>query len=138
MPQCKLTSGLSRFRLSHSVRFQGKNTAGRDEESQRVMAAAMRYVESGDRSELETFSISVLRKADYQLSNRDNGSEYRNAIKDRIAELEKKNEKDISTNKDVPSSQPDVIEIKPNVYGVGINFNELWRRARQWLSKKKT
>jgi len=102
------------------------------------MAAAMRYVESGDRSELETFSISVLRKADYQLSNRDNGSEYRNAIKDRIAELEKKNEKDISTNKDVPSSQPDVIEIKPNVYGVGINFNELWRRARQWLSKKKT
>ena len=101
--------------------------AGRDDESQRVMAAAMRYVESGDRSELETFSHSVLRKADYQLGNRDNGAGYRAAIKDRIAELdEPRNEKDT-----------DVIEVKPNLYGVGINVNEAWRRVRRWLSKRR-
>ena len=101
--------------------------AGRDEESQRVMAAAMRYVKSGDRSELEAFSLSVLRKADYQLNDRDNGSGYRAAIKERIAELEPTKE-----------INADVIEIKPNFYGVGINFNEAWRRAWQWLSKKRT
>jgi len=112
--------------------------AGRDEESQRVMAAAMRYVKSGDRSELEAFSLSVLRKTDYQLSDRDKGSGYRSAIKDRITELESKNEKDISPKKDVSNNQADVIEIKPNFYGLGINFNELCRRVRQWLSNKRT
>lgn len=106
--------------------------AGRDEESQKVMAAAMRYVRSGDRSELETFSLPVLRKADYQLSNRDNGSGYRRAIADRIAELESKNETDTS------AKQPNVVDIKPSFYGVSINVTELWRRARRWLSKKKT
>jgi len=106
--------------------------AGRDEESQKVTGAAMRYVKSGDRSELETFSLPVLRKADYQLSNRDKGSGYRRAIADRIEELEPKSEKDTSTK------QSNVVDIKPSFYGVSINVNELWRRARQWLSKKKT
>ena len=106
--------------------------AGIDEESQKVMSAAMRYVKSGDRHELETFSLPVLRKADYQLSNRDNGSGYRRVIGDRIAELESKSEKDNSTK------QPNVVDIKPSFYGVSININELWRRARRWLSKKKT
>ena len=105
--------------------------AGRDEESQKVMAAAMRYVRYGDRSELKTFPLPVLRKADYQLSNRDNGSGYRRAIKDRIVELESKNEKDTSTR------QPNLVDIKPSLYGVSININELWRRARRWLSKGK-
>lgn len=106
--------------------------AGRDEESQKVMAAAMHYVKSGDRSELETFSLPILRKADYQLSNRDNGSGYRRAIGDRITELESKNKKDTSTK------QPNVVDIKPSIYGVSININELWRRVRGWLSKKKS
>ncbi len=100
--------------------------AARDEESQRVMVAAMRYVKSGDRSELETFSLVVLQKADYQLSGRDDGSGYRNAIKDRITELQSIN------------AQTDVIEIKPSFYGVGVNFNEAWRRVRRWISNKKT
>ena len=100
--------------------------AARDEESQRVMAAAMRYVKSGDRSELETFPLLVLQKADYQLSGRDDGSGYRNAIKDRIAELQPKN------------FQTNVIEIKPSFYGISFNFNEAWRRVRRWISKKKT
>jgi hypothetical protein len=95
--------------------------AARDQESQEVMSAAMRYVKSGDRSELERFSLSVLRKADYQLSNRDSGSGYRRAITDRITELE---------------SRTDVIEAKPNFYGLGVNLNEAWRRLRQWWTKK--
>lgn len=61
--------------------------AGRDEESQAVMGAAMRYVQDGDRSELESFPLAALKKADNQLSNRDEGSNYRKAIKDRIDEL---------------------------------------------------
>ena len=109
----------------HDESKHKENMAGRDEESQRVMAAAMRYVKSGDRSELETFSLSVLRKADYQLSDRDSGSGYRAAIKDRIAELEPTERKDT-----------DLIEIKPSLYGVTLNFNEGWRRLRRWLSTK--
>jgi len=105
--------------------------AGRDEESQRVMAAAMRYAKSGDRSELETFSLSVLRKADYQLSDRDSGSGYRAAIKDRITELGRKEERNT-----------DVLEVKPSLYGVSLNLNEAWRRGRgwlrRWLSRTKT
>ena len=100
----------------------------RDEESQKVMAAAMRFVKSGDRSELGTFSLSALQKADYQLSGRDDGSGYRNAIKDRIAELQSKNK----------DSQTDVIEIKPSFYGVSVDFKEAWRRVRRWISNKKT
>ncbi len=100
--------------------------AARDEESQRVMGAAMRYVKSGDRSKLESFSLAVLQKADYQLSGRDDGSGYRNAIKDRITELKSKN------------AQTDVIEIKPSFYGIGVNLNEAWRRVRRWISNKKT
>lgn len=104
--------------------------AGRDEESQKVRTAAMRYVKSGDRSELETFSLPVLEKADYQLSNRDNGSGYRRAISDRIAELKSKTEEDSS------AKQTNVVDIKPSFYGVSVNLNELCRRARQWLSKR--
>jgi len=27
----------------------------------------------------------------------------------------------------------DIIEIKPNIYGIGLNLNELWRRFRAWI-----
>ncbi len=101
--------------------------AGRDEESQKIMAASMRYVKNGDRSELESFSLAALKKADYQLDNRDNGSGYRNAIKDLITELE---QNDNSTN------QTDVIDVKPNIFGLGVNLNETWRRVRKWWSNK--
>jgi hypothetical protein len=92
--------------------------AGRDEELQKVMAAAQRYAKYGDRSELETFALPILRKADYQLSNRDEGSGYRRAIADRIRELE--------------SKQANVLDIKPGAYGVNLNVSELWRRLSQW------
>ena len=59
----------------------------RDSESQEIMAAAMRYVKSGDRTELESYSLSALKKADYQLGDRDINSGYRESIKDLISEL---------------------------------------------------
>ncbi len=101
----------------------------RDRESQAVMSAAMRYVKSGDRSELESISLSILRKADYQLGDRDNGLGYRRAIQDRLSELESEAKHNTSI------SRPDVVDLKPNIYGLGINLNEVWRRVRQWWPK---
>ena len=98
--------------------------AGRDEESQAVMSAAMRYVKRGDRAELERFSLPALKKADLQLGNRDAGSGYRRAIAERIAELQRP--------EPAQAQQTDVIDVKPNVYGVGLNLNEAWRRFRHW------
>jgi hypothetical protein len=101
--------------------------AGRDEESQAIMSAAMQYVKTGDRSTLESFSLAALKKADYQLSDRDNSSGYRRAIKDLITEREPSNE---------TANQDDVIDVKPNFFGLGINLNESWRRVRKLWSKK--
>lgn len=88
------------------------------------MAAAMRYVKSGDRSDLEEFSLPILRKADYQLADRDMGSGYRRAITDRIQELESE------------SKKANIIDVKPSFYGLGINLNEVWRRFKAWLRRK--
>lgn len=98
--------------------------AGRDKESQAIMGAAMSYVKTGDRSRLESFSLESLKKADYQLSNRDIDSGYRRAIKDLISESEPENE-----------NKADVVDIKPNFFGLGININESWRRIKKWWSK---
>lgn len=98
--------------------------AGRDEESQAIMGAAMSYVKTGDRSTLEPFSLEALKKADYQLSNRDIDSGYRRAIKDLINERESENE-----------NKADVVDLKPNFFGLGINLNESWRRIKKWWSK---
>lgn len=103
--------------------------AARDQESQEVMSAAMRYVKSGDRSILESFSLPVLRKADYQLGDRDSGSGYRNAIRDRITEIETQERNKASV------SRPDIVYLKPNIYGFGINLKEVWRRVRQWWTR---
>lgn len=95
--------------------------AGRDAESHAIMGAAMRYVKSGDRSGLESFSLETLKKADYQLGNRDSESGYRRAISDLIAEREDNNDS---------TKQADVIDVKPNLFGLGMNFNEVWRRIK--------
>ncbi len=96
----------------------------RDEETQAIMGAAMRYVKSGDRSELESLSTALLKKAHYQLGERDQGSGYRRAIEDLINEREQKG---------LSANQADVIDVKPNLFGLGINFNEMWRRVKKWL-----
>jgi len=98
--------------------------AGRDEESQAIMGAAMGFVKSGDRSTLESFSLEALKKADYQLSDRDVDSGYRRAIKDLINERESTNE-----------NKADMVDLKPNFYGLGINLNEVWRRVKKLWSK---
>lgn len=97
--------------------------SGRDEETQAIKAAATRYVKYGDRLELESFSIAALKKAHYQLSDRDQGSGYRKVIEDLIHELEQKG---------LSANQADVIDVKPNFFGLGINFNEMWRRVKKW------
>lgn len=61
--------------------------ASRDNQSQEIIGAAMRYVKNGDRTALESYSLSALKKADYQLNDRDIDSGYRRAIKDLIIEL---------------------------------------------------
>ena len=43
----------------------------RDEKTQYVMNASMRFVKTGDRGVLEPFSLSTLKKVDYQISDRD-------------------------------------------------------------------
>ncbi|WP_020411180.1 hypothetical protein [Microbulbifer variabilis] len=62
--------------------------AGMDRESQEIMSAAMRFIKVGDRKNLESYSLDLLKKADYQLGNRDMKVGYRRAISDRIDELE--------------------------------------------------
>ena len=97
--------------------------SGRDNESQEVMSAAQRYVNSGIRSDLDRFSLSILRKTDYQLGQLDMNTGYRKAIQDRIKELEKEH------------IQASVIEVKPNIYGLGINLNEALRRFKAWWNE---
>src|SRR5690348_639557 len=92
----------------------GTRMAGRDEQSQKIMAAAMRYVTNGNRVELDAFTLADLQKADYQLSDRDTGSGYRRAIADRIAEL-----------KAAESTEPKkILEIKPSFHGVTVDVDE--------------
>lgn len=98
--------------------------AGRDTESQAIMGAAMSFVKSGDRSSLESCTLEALKKADYQLGDRDIDSGYRNAIKDLINERESENE-----------NKADVLDLKPNFYGLGINLNEVWRRVKKLWPK---
>ena len=33
------------------------------------------------------------------------------------------------------SKSTDVVDIKPNLFGIGVNLNETWRRIKNWLSK---
>ena len=86
---------------------------GRDGESQRVIAAAQRFVKTGDSSELGEFDINALKKADYQLGNRDVNSGWRKAIQDTIYSLE---------------NQPEILEAKPGMFGFSINLKSIYKR----------
>ena len=33
------------------------------------------------------------------------------------------------------SRSTDVVDVKPNFFGLGLNFNEVWRRVKRWRSK---
>lgn len=94
--------------------------AGRDKNPQEVMSAAMWYVKTGDRSELETFSLAALKKAYYQLSNRDVGSGYRRAIIDLINELNEGNE---------AQNKSGDIDVKSNHNGSHNNLKKMWHES---------
>jgi len=64
----------------------------RDSVSQKIMSAAMTFVKTNDRSALESFTLSDLKKADQQLGDRDLDKGYRSVIKELISELEDKSE----------------------------------------------
>ena len=36
------------------------------------------------------------------------------------------------------SSSIDVVDMKPNIFGIGVNLNEAWRRIIKWCSKYNT
>ena len=38
-------------------------------------------------------------------------------------------------NQEKQKHSTDVFDLKPNFYGLGVNFNELWRRFKKWCSK---
>lgn len=89
-----------------------------DEQSWQVVAAAQRYVKTGDPSELRGFSLVILKKAEYQLGERDLNAGWRKAIQDFIAEL---------------ANAPDVLEVKPEAFGIKLNVNEVLRRVVRWF-----
>lgn len=91
-----------------------------DKQSWQVVAAAQRYVKTGDSSEIQEFDIAALKKTDYQLGNNDVNAGWRKAIQDRIAEKE---------------NAPEVLEVKPEAFGIKLNLNELLKRALKWLQK---
>ena len=72
--------------------------AGRDQQSQEIMSAAMHYVKNADRTKLEYYDLSALKKTDLQLGGADINSGYRKAIVERISELESKNDKTSQSN----------------------------------------
>jgi hypothetical protein len=57
------------------------------------MAAFQSFAKSGDASKITGFSLDELREANYQLGDRDKKTGWRIALTDKIAELEKADEK---------------------------------------------
>ena len=67
--------------------------AKRDEEANKVISTAMRFVKTGDRSDLELFTLPILKKTIYQLGDLDKGTGFRDAIEDLIKEREEARQK---------------------------------------------
>jgi hypothetical protein len=91
-----------------------------DEQSWQVVAAAQRYVRTSNPSEMREFDIATLKKTDYQLGDRDVNAGWRKAIQDFIREKE---------------NSPEVLEVKPEAFGIKLNVNELFKRALRWFRK---
>jgi len=91
-----------------------------DEQSWQVVVAAQRYVRTGNPSEVREFDVTALKKADYQLGDKDVNTGWRKAIQDFIKEKE---------------DSPEVLEVKPEAFGIKLNVNELFKRALRWFRK---
>lgn len=91
-----------------------------DEQSWQVVAAAQRYVRTGNSSEMREFDVATLKKTDYQLGDRDVATGWRKAIQDFIKEK---------------NNAPEVLEVKPEAFGIKLNVNELFKRVLRWFRK---
>jgi len=67
--------------------------ATEDDSIQSVVSAAIEFVHTGSRSNLESYSLSTLKRVDVQLDDQDRDADYRCAIKSLVAELENKDSK---------------------------------------------
>lgn len=101
-----------------------------DHDTQKIASAAMRCAKTGDLSELKVFPVELLRKAHYQLGVRDLGMGYREVIKDLIEELD--SERKVADDR----SNEDCVDIKPNIYGIGLNINAIMRKIFRFREKK--
>jgi len=91
-----------------------------DKESWEIITATQRYVKTGDRSILNTYGLEALKKADYQLGTRDINEGYRRTIRDLIQCIE---------------NTPEILEIKPGIFGVNLNINALLKTIKRFWKK---
>jgi len=61
------------------------------------------------------------------------GKEKRRYIDERLSLL--KSEREETLRESNINNSTDVVDIKPNIFGLGMNLNEVWRRFKKWWSK---
>lgn len=61
------------------------------------------------------------------------GNDKRKYIDERLSIL--KSEREEKLRKSGNETKTDVVDLKPNFFGLGINLNESWRRVKKWWSK---
>jgi hypothetical protein len=59
-------------------------------------------------------------------------SDKRRYIDERLSYLKLEQEKALRA---LGGNNADVVDIKPNFFGLGVNFNEVWRTLKKWRSK---
>lgn len=91
-----------------------------DKESWEIIAAAQHYVKTGNRSRLNTYGLEAFKKADYQLGTRDINEGWRRVIRDLIHSIE---------------NTPEILEIKPGIFGVNLNVNALSKTIKRFWKK---
>jgi hypothetical protein len=64
-----------------------------DQHTLEVMASFQRYIRSNDLSEVQRYSLEELRHADESLGHRDISADFRIALRNRMRDIEGKNEK---------------------------------------------
>jgi len=86
------------------------------------------------KTKIDAMSIHEL-KADVKnaRSSPFQANEKRRYIDERLSFLKSEHEKTLRES--CSSNGTDVVDIKPNFFGLGMNFNEAWRRFKKWYSK---
>ena len=60
-------------------------------------------------------------------------NEKRRYINERLSILKSEREEILRDSSN--ENKTDVVDLKPNLFGFGINLNESWRRVKKWWSK---